>query len=164
MNKSLIIVIGIVIVAGLGAFAYFNLSSEEVMPLDPASEGTQLAGSPESQQDNGMVGGDAQVPQDARYVEYSQETFAQASDKKRVLFFYAAWCPTCRPADAEFSEKSSQIPEDVVLFRTDYDTEDALKDKYDITYQHTYVLVDENGNEIEKWNGGAFDELISRIQ
>ena len=30
------------------------------------------------------------------YVDYSKEAFDKASGEKRVLFFKASWCPTCR--------------------------------------------------------------------
>lgn len=99
-----------------------------------------------------------------RYVPYSQPSFDAAADKKRVLFFHAPWCPTCRPADTAFQKDEALIPEDVVLFKTDYDTSADLKKKYQITYQHTFVLVDTNGNAITKWNGGQMTELIANVK
>lgn len=105
-----------------------------------------------------------------RYIEYSETFFNSVSDKRRVLFFYANWCPTCRPADASFSENESQIPEDVVLFRINYNdsnTDDAEKDlaqQYGVTYQHTFVQIDGNGKEITKWNGGQIEELLANLK
>jgi thioredoxin 1 len=98
---------------------------------------------------------------ESRYVPYNQENFDRAQGKQRVLYFHAPWCPTCRPADQEFQEQMGAIPPDVVLFKTDYDSSTALKRQYAITYQHTFVLVDEAGKEIKKWNGGGIDELIA---
>lgn len=103
-------------------------------------------------------------PKIDRYVPYSQPSFDAAVDKKRVLFFHAPWCPTCRPADTAFQKDEALIPEDVVLFKTDYDTSADLKKKYQITYQHTFVLVDTNGNAITKWNGGQMTELIANVK
>jgi len=97
------------------------------------------------------------------YQDYSKEAFEANADKKRVLFFHAPWCPTCRPANAEFLERASEIPDDVIVFKTDYDSQTELKAKYGITYQHTYVLVDNLGNEIKKWNGGAVDQLLIEL-
>ncbi len=107
---------------------------------------------------------------DSRYMPYSESAFSASSDKRRVLFFYASWCPTCRPADAEFSEKVSQIPEDVQLIRVNYNDPDtdedekALAEKYGITYQHTYVQIDSLGKQVAKWNGGALNELLANIK
>ena len=96
----------------------------------------------------------------SRYISYSSSSFAGAADRKRVLFFHAVWCPLCKTANDEFTQKNDQIPDDVVVFKTDYDTEKELKAKYTITYQHTFVLVDKQGNEVKKWNGGGIDELV----
>lgn len=106
---------------------------------------------------------DDQASAEGEYTTYSESKFASASSKKRVLFFYASWCPTCRPADANITANVGRIPADVVVFRTDYDNEDALKAKYGVTYQHTFVQVDENGNAIKKWNGGDIDEIIKNV-
>ncbi|MFZ5535712.1 MAG: thioredoxin domain-containing protein [Patescibacteria group bacterium] len=99
-----------------------------------------------------------------RYVPYSQPSFDAAADKKRVLFFHAQWCPTCRPADAAFQKEAARIPEGVVLFKTDYDTATELKKKYEVTYQHTFVQVDAYGNAVTKWNGGDLNELIAKVK
>ncbi|MBU0590933.1 thioredoxin family protein [Candidatus Micrarchaeota archaeon] len=99
-----------------------------------------------------------------KYIDYSSATYAAESGKKRVLFFHAGWCPTCIAANKVFESRSDEIPENVVIFKTDYDTEKDLKQKYDITYQHTFVQVDSNGNEIVKWNGGDIDLLTRKVQ
>lgn len=96
-----------------------------------------------------------------RYIEYSKETFDRAVNNKRVYFFHAKWCPTCKIANEAFVRDMDKIPEDVILFKIDYDTEKELKTQYGITYQHTFVFVDSEGKEIRKWNGGDITELIS---
>jgi thioredoxin 1 len=96
----------------------------------------------------------------ANYVGYSKEAFDKASNQKRVLFFAASWCPSCRAADKNFNENLKKIPENVMIFKTDYDTETVLKTKYKITYQHTFVHVDAKGLELKKWSGGGIDELL----
>lgn len=98
------------------------------------------------------------------YIDYSSQDFAANQNHRRILFFYASWCPTCRPADADFQANKDKLPEDVVLFRVNYDTETELKEKYNITYQHTFVQVDENGSEIARWNGGQISELLSNLK
>ena len=106
----------------------------------------------------------AKVQSNGRYVDYSPAAYAAAAGKKRVLYFYATWCPTCSVANEDFTVNAAQIPEDIVIFRTDYDKETALKTKYAITYQHTFVQVDEAGNEISKWNGGGLSELLQNLK
>lgn len=104
------------------------------------------------------------------YVEYSRSALDNAASGKRVLFFYASWCPTCRPADADFKANQSQIPDGVTLIRVNYNDpqtdadEKALAQKYAVTYQHTFVQINPQGKQISKWNGGKLAELISNLQ
>lgn len=106
----------------------------------------------------------------ARYLVYSKDVYDAASDKRRVLYFYATWCPSCKKANEDFTANPNKIPEDVVVIRTNYndpDTDQEEKDlakKYGITYQHTFVQVDLQGKEITKWNGGDTDELLANIK
>lgn len=97
------------------------------------------------------------------YVTFSKLEFKQNANKKRVYFFHAKWCPSCKTADQDFTDNLNSIPTNVILFKTDYDTESDLKKKYAITYQHTFVYVDSEEKEIKKWNGGGLIELISNM-
>ncbi len=98
------------------------------------------------------------------YVEYTAKAFDEASTMKRVLFFAASWCPTCRGADKDFNANLDKIPADVVIFKTDYDTETALKTRYGITHQHTFVYVDAKGEPLKKWLGGATAEIVANTK
>lgn len=119
--------------------------------------GTNKPDTPKIIENSSVVG-------NGRYVPYSKDTFTGARTMKRVLYFHADWCPTCRPLDREFTTRMDSIPQDVVIFKTNYDTEIELKKTYAITYQHTFVQVDDQDTEISKWNGGNFDDVISHIQ
>lgn len=105
-----------------------------------------------------------------RYVPFTPEVLANSANTRRVLYFYANWCPTCRPADADFIQNTAQIPADVTVIRVNYndsDTDQAEKDlarQYDITYQHTFVQIDGQGNVVTQWNGGAIDELLQNLK
>jgi len=105
-----------------------------------------------------------------RYVEYSKDVLEQSSSMRRVLFFYASWCSTCRPADADFEKNIDLIPADLVIIRVNYDDpetdaeEKALASQYGITYQHTFVQIDAQGNVVTKWNGGQFNELLASLK
>jgi thiol-disulfide isomerase/thioredoxin len=104
-----------------------------------------------------------------KYVTLETDT-KNEEDKKIVYFFFANWCSTCIPADKEISENINNIPNGVKIIRVNYndtdtsDEEEALAQKYGITYQHTFVQVDENGNVISKWNGGGLSNILSKIK
>ena len=87
------------------------------------------------------------------YEVYNADKLAWAKDGKVVLFFHASWCPTCKFADTTITNGLSAIPANVHILKTDYDTNTALKQKYGVTYQHTFVQVDASGNQIAKWSG-----------
>ena len=115
--------------------------------------------------------GDPQMSQggEDRYVLFTPETLTSQSETRRVLFFYANWCPTCIPVDKDFQRRKEAIPSNVTLIRVNYNddatdaTEEELARKYDITYQHTFVEIDNQGNAIKRWNGGGLDELLSQL-
>jgi len=99
------------------------------------------------------------------YVSYDPNLYNAASRfSKRVLFFHASWCPTCKVANQDFTDNMNGLPVGVTVFKVDYDTEKELKTKYGVTYQHTFVYVDAEGNTIAKWSGGGVQELIAHIQ
>jgi thiol-disulfide isomerase/thioredoxin len=97
------------------------------------------------------------------YTTYSSEALATAQKGKTVLFFHASWCPTCRAADADITKNLSGIPSGVTILRADYDKEVALKQKYGVTSQHTFVEVDSTGKMIQKWSGGNFAGIVAKI-
>lgn len=150
----------ILIVGGVIFYSFFQKSaSENNLPNTPNElQSVTLSTNPTLQIDS------------SRYHEFSKAAFDQAANTKRVLFFYANWCPTCRPADASFKANESQIPNDVVVIRVNYNddqTDQEEKDlarKYGVTYQHTFVQIDPQGNQVTKWNGGQIEELLSNLK
>lgn len=87
------------------------------------------------------------------YVSYDTSKLSFAKTGKVVLFFHAPWCPSCVAYDKKITQDPSMVPENVLLMKTDYDTNMELRKKYGITSQHTFVQVDENGKLIKKWLG-----------
>ncbi len=157
-NFSFIVTVGIVLAVLVGAGYVFlqknGMSSTEISKKPEVSR-TQV---------------EQTMMKEGKYLPYSPEVFASTPTTRRVLFFYANWCPTCKPADESFSQNTSQLPSDVTVIRVNYndtDTDQAEKDlakKYGVTYQHTFVQIDEQGNEVVKWNGGSIDELLKNIK
>lgn len=93
----------------------------------------------------------------------SFETEAQvntlAAEGKTVVFFFASWCPNCRATVAELNARWADVNPDLTLVIADYDKESALKGKYGVTYQDTFVLLDTAGEPIKSWNAGGVDGL-----
>ena len=47
----------------------------------------------------------------------------------------------------------STISNDLTILKVDYDSNPDLKKKYLVTYQHTFVQIDNKWNMIKKWSG-----------
>lgn len=106
----------------------------------------------------------------AKYLEFTRQSLIVDDNARRVLFFYANWCPTCIPADKDFNENVKKLPDDVIVIRVNYnddqtdEVEKSLAKKYAVTYQHTFVQIDKNGNEVAKWNGEGVEKLLSNLK
>jgi thioredoxin 1 len=94
------------------------------------------------------------------YELYANEKLAMAKQGQVVLFFKASWCPSCRVVDADIKASLSDIPNGVTILEVNYDDSTDLKKKYGVTSQHTFVQVDANGNQLNKWSGGSTLESI----
>lgn len=158
MNKNIIIIILLLVAVALGGLYLSSNKPKETMfkttPEVVVQDTSDSVGEGES----------------GKYVEYVDSSTLETENSKTVLFFYANWCSTCIPTDKELKSDESKLPDGVSVVRVNYNDPDtdsnekALATKYGITYQHTFVQIDEKGNEIVKWNGGSVDKLISNIK
>lgn len=100
-----------------------------------------------------------------QYITYDASKIAFAKEGKVVLFFRASWCPSCRALDADIKVNLGRIPENVLILDVDYDKYKDLKREYGVTYQHTLVQVDENGQIIAKWSGDPqLSDLLKQVK
>ncbi len=96
---------------------------------------------------------EAMMKASGSYEDYAASKLAWANDGKVVLFFKASWCPTCQSVDKNILANLGEIPANTHILKVDYDTSGELKKKYGVTYQHTFVQVNAQGNLIKKWSG-----------
>ena len=76
------------------------------------------------------------------YVDYSESALA-ADEGTRVLFFHATWCPQCRALDDDIVAQG--VPDGVTVLKVDYDTQQDLRQRYDVRQQTTVVALDDSG-------------------
>jgi len=86
----------------------------------------------------------------------------KAETEPVVLFFYASWCPSCRSAKNEIEANLDKL-DGINLLLVDYDKSSELKQKYGVTYQHTYVQIDSAGNKMAIWNGGSTENILKKV-
>jgi len=153
MSKSILIALGIIVIAGIGFFAFSGDKSETSETSTNEVSNNVLV---ESEQTSAKAGS---------YESYSAGKVAMAATGKAVLFFHASWCPSCKALNGDIEKNLSAIPAGVTILKTDYDKETELKKKYGVTHQHTLVQVDKDGKLIKKWSGGSkLENLLSQIQ
>ncbi len=132
----------------------------------PATNENAMMEKDKPNSDAGSTSQESMVKKAGAYKDYSESTVKdeQAQGQKVVLFFHAPWCPFCKAADSAFKSKLGEIPSGVTVLKTDYDSNTDLKKKYGVTYQHTFVQIDQQGNMVTKWNGGDIDSLKTNIK
>jgi thiol-disulfide isomerase/thioredoxin len=79
-----------------------------------------------------------------------------------VLFFAAAWSPTCQAALDDINANGSRL-KDIAVVVVDYDKARELKSKYRVTVQHTFVQIDADGGKLAAWNGGGVDMIVKSV-
>lgn len=98
----------------------------------------------------------------ARLYNYEKGTTdlaALAQQGTTVVFFFATWCPNCIMTLTELSQNWDKIDPSLTLVVADYDVERDLKAAFGVTYQDTFVLLDEAGKAKTLWNAGGIEGL-----
>ena len=81
-----------------------------------------------------------------------------------VLFFHASWCPVCRKMDSDLNAQLDSFPAGTNILKADYDTEDDLKDEYNVRVQSTVVVLDASGEVVWQGQDPAFDDFKGYIE
>lgn len=105
---------------------------------------------------NSLNPSSVQQPQSATggaYIDYSADVISNTAGRK-ILFFYAPWCPQCRAIDSDIIDEG--VPEGLTVIKVDYDSNQDLRRQYGVTLQTTFVEVDDNGELVKKYV--AYDE------
>ncbi len=161
MKAFLLIVGALAIIGGVGYFVYQQNEPDTAQNSSTSSTPTQSA---ETETTN------AQKPQASTstvgsYETYSAEKLASAGTGSVVLFFNASWCPDCRATVKDIEANLNEIPADLTILSVDYDKYADLKKQYGVTYQHTFVQVDENGKQLKKWSGSfTLDDIEAQVE
>jgi len=137
-----------------------EVSPEKEMNREPVPAGALDNGMMEGAMDGAMMSGGSMGP---------LLDFIDMDDAKNlallgptVLFFAADWCPSCQSAKADFEANVMEL-EDVALLVVNYDDSQALQQRFGVTYQHTFVQINAQGEALHKWNGGGTKKLLAEL-
>lgn len=189
MNKNTGIIIGVIVLAVIvgGIYASTNSRKDAVMMTDQqkdaASDAMLTKENPAAVEAEALEDKEAMMKESdiknetstaksdtmmkaGSYETYSAEKVMLASSTHDVvLFFRASWCPTCRAVDSDIKANLAKIPTSLAILDVNYDNSATLKQKYGVTYQHTFVQVDKDGNLIKKWSGSpTLSALVSQVK
>ena len=142
-----------------GGFIFYTFSGD--------SDGVEVAVSPQNQlpTTNNTPSEDNLLNQDfTSYVNYSQSNLEIAKLKGDTVLFFAAttWCQTCAALEEEIIERIGEIPEDITILKVDYDNDREMNRAYSVTAQHTLIVLDGEGNEVDRWIGGGLNTLLQK--
>ncbi len=94
-----------------------------------------------------------------------QEAVVNAG-KPAILDFWATWCPHCKRIAPTYEKIADQYEGSLVVGKVDADEEPGLAQKFDIEYLPTFVLIDKDGNVLDKVvapaNKAAIEEFINK--
>lgn len=186
MNKNTNIVIGIIVLVVIvgGIYASTNSKDDAILSKEKMEqkvmEDQKMADEKAMMEKNAIQEKDAMMKKDetsmmkkedvmmkaGSYEAYSPEKIVMASATHDVvLFFRAGWCPTCIALDKDIKANLGNIPASLTILDVNYDTSASLKQKYGVTYQHTFVQVDKDENMIKKWSGSpTLSALVSLVK
>ncbi len=144
MKKAIAISTSTVIIIG-AAYAYFTF-------MAPSASDSKL--SPQTLPPNQSTNTSEPSTVAGSYVTYKDQATIMATSGTKLLFFHAPWCPQCRALENDI--KGATLPENLTIFKVDYDTSQQLRQKYGVTIQTTLVKVGDDGELIKKYV--AYDE------
>lgn len=154
MKNTLIAIVGIVIVAGLGYTVFQRPSGTESVQTNVAANTT--ASNPSTEGQSSYVAG--------AYQDFSQSAYdaAIADGKTVILDFHADWCPTCRANEPIIKGVfEARADKNLVGFKVNYDTEIALKKTFNIQNQATLIKTSKNGQTKQLGPGPVTAESLT---
>lgn len=109
-----------------------------------------------------MMDDSMMMKKEGAYIDYSEDMLGKY--EHTVLFFHASWCPSCRATDTNL-EADDVAGSGIGILKVNYDDSTELKKKYGVTYQHTFVSVDTEGNMIKKWSGSNdLEDIMEQLK
>lgn len=161
MKRTIFAWLGIIILVGLLGAAYVYWQNTMKADQQNAAQQQAVSKSSKSEQTGQMA--ERATAQPGVFIDYSEGQVA-STDGVRILFFHAPWCPQCRMIEEDINRQG--VPDGVTILKVDYDSNQALRQKYGVTLQTTFVEVDTDGKELEKfvaYNEPTFDSVKANL-
>lgn len=148
MKKLIVLIFTFVTAAGIAFFVWNANETKKAQSSNPTPQSVSTNTAPvQKEQTNSNESPSAA---NGIYADYNEEKFSsESADTRRILFFHAPWCPQCRALDKELT--SNTLPKNLIIYKVDYDTNQALRQKYGVTLQTTFIEVAADGSLKQKF-------------
>lgn len=161
MKRAILSWVGIILLVGaLGTGYVYWQNSQEAQQQNQLSEGPDPAAQPVTPTEERIENA---ANQPGVYADY-QEGLVASTDGVQLLFFHAPWCPQCRMIESDIEKQG--VPNGVTVLKVDYDSNQALRQRYEVTLQTTFVEIDKDGNKIDSYvayNEPTFDSVKANL-
>ncbi|OGH16465.1 MAG: hypothetical protein A3C30_04720 [Candidatus Levybacteria bacterium RIFCSPHIGHO2_02_FULL_40_18] len=153
MNKTILILITVFVVGGIGAFLLLN-SNRTSNELKSQNKSLETSRKIEGYQGNVLAGNVSP------FLEFNKADYERAKSQGKIILldFYANWCPVCRAEEPAIHSGFDELNDpNIVGFRVSFNDSDtdsdekALAQEFNIPYQHTKVIL-KNGVEVSRSN------------
>lgn len=81
-----------------------------------------------------------------------------------VIDFYATWCGPCKKMAPFYDELKEKYSDKINFITVDIDQQPEIAKEYNVTAVPTFVIVDEEGKEIDRVTGALPDSLEIKVK
>jgi eight-cysteine-cluster-containing protein len=81
-----------------------------------------------------------------------------------VLFFWASWCPNCQVNDQRITDWEDDGLLARNVYQINYDTATALRQQFGVNSQDTFILLDADGDELDRASFPSEQRLRGLVQ
>lgn len=133
----------------------------ETATKDEAGTKTEL----EEASENEVEAASTDALDEAEYLSFSQAKYAELDGKKPyAIYFHANWCHVCRNLESKIKLSLNSLPKGTKILQADFDTELKLRKKYGITVQTVIVVLDKDGNVVDKLMNPSISKLTASLK
>lgn len=136
----------VLLLAGCDAYIRNDMSPEEKENAEKMMQ--EEADSMMKDEEDSMMKDDA----DGATVYTAYESGVIGNGETSVLFFKASWCPKCTAHDRLLKQWYADQEFPVSVYAVDFDNSLDLRSRYGVVQQHTFVMIDGEGNAVKTVN------------
>ncbi len=118
-----------------------------------------------------------EMAEKSEYLSFNQARYDKSKQEGKTIFleFAADWCPSCQSQHPKNVEAFEQLKDkEIIGFRVNFkdsntdEDEVNLAKEFGITYQHTRIILNSEGEVVQKatgeWSSGQIIEELKKVE